>query len=95
MVSIQWMLKDPKLCCIGNILTKLVHPLTRKSDWLLISLYSITPESHVKFMRVKEMIANLRSSCSSNKFFLVLLKENRENSVEDMTVVVPMLEYKG
>ena len=54
--------EDPKLCCIGNILTKLVHPLTRKSDWLLISLYSITPESHVKFMRIKEMINNLRSS---------------------------------
>ena len=89
------MLKDPKLCCIGNILTKLVHPLTRKSDWPLISLYSIIPESHVKFMRVKEMITNLRSSRSSNKFSLVVIKENRENSVEDMTVVVPVLEYKG
>ena len=89
------MLKDPKLCCIGNILTKLVHPLTRKSDWLLIFLYSITPESHVKFMRVKEMITNLRSSRSSNKFLLVVLKENIENSMEDMTVVVPMLKYKG
>ena len=34
------------------------NPLTSKRDWTLISLYSITPESHIKVMRIKEMIHN-------------------------------------
>ena len=37
------------------------NPSTPSSDWLLISLYTITLESKVKVMRIKEMIINLRS----------------------------------
>ena len=35
------------------------------SVWHLISPYSVTLESNVKFMRIKEMITNLRSSLFS------------------------------
>ena len=38
-----------------------VKGLTLKSDWHLISPYSITPASNVKVMRIKEMITNSRS----------------------------------
>ena len=41
---------------------KLLNPLTLKSDQHLISPYNITLESHVKVMRITEMITNLRSS---------------------------------
>ena len=37
-------------------------PLTSKSDWHQISPYNISPESHVKVTRIKEMITNLRDS---------------------------------
>ena len=40
----------------------IVNPLTSKSDWHLISLYNITPESHIKVMRIREEITNWRSS---------------------------------
>ena len=33
-----------------------VNPLTAKSDQHLISPNNITPESHIKVMRIKEMI---------------------------------------
>ena len=36
-----------------------VNPLTLKSDQLLISPYSIGPESNIKVTRIKEMITNL------------------------------------
>ena len=32
-----------------------------KSDWLLISPYSISFESNIKVMRIKEMIINFKS----------------------------------
>ena len=35
---------------------KLLNPLTLKSDKHLISPFNITPESHIKVMRIKEMI---------------------------------------
>ena len=35
---------------------QLLTPLTPKSKYHLISPYNITPESHVKVTRVKEMI---------------------------------------
>ena len=34
------------------------NPLTLKTDQHLISPYNITPESHIKVMRIKEMITN-------------------------------------
>ena len=37
---------------------KLLNPLTLKSDQHLISPHIITPESHIKIMRTKEMITN-------------------------------------
>ena len=35
---------------------KLSNPLTPESDKYLISPYNITPESHIKVMKIKEMI---------------------------------------
>ena len=35
--------------------------LTPKSDWHLISSYSISPESHIKVRRIKEMITTDRA----------------------------------
>ena len=39
-----------------------MNPLTR-SEYNLISPYNITPESHIKVMRIKEMITNLALDC--------------------------------
>ena len=47
---------------------KPLNPLTPKSDQYLNSPYNITPESHIKVMRIKEMVTNLRSSWLLNKF---------------------------
>ena len=46
------------------------NPFTLKSDKHLISPYNITPESHIKVMRIKEMITIKRSSWLLNKFSL-------------------------
>ena len=35
-----------------------LNPLTHKSDSHLTSLYNITPELHIKVMRIKEMITD-------------------------------------
>ena len=37
-----------------------VNPLAPKSDKHLISSYNITPESHSKVMRIKEVITSVR-----------------------------------
>ena len=47
---------------------EIFNPLTHKSDWHLISLYHITPESHTKVMRIKELITCKKSSWLLNKF---------------------------
>ena len=47
-----------------------INPLTPKSDQNLISPYNITPESHIKVTRKKEMIINNRRSRLLNKFSL-------------------------
>ena len=39
-------------------IVKTVNYLTPKSDEHLISPYNITPESHIKVMRIKEMTTN-------------------------------------
>ena len=49
---------------------KLSNPLTPESDQYLISPYNITPESHIKVMRIKEMITTLRGSSLLQKFSL-------------------------
>ena len=38
------------------------NPLTPRSDQHLISPYNITPESHIKVMRIKEVITSIRLS---------------------------------
>ena len=43
------------------MLTFTSNPVTPMSDLHLISLYNITPESHVKVVRIKKMITNWRS----------------------------------
>ena len=63
-----------------------------KSDWLLISPYNITFESNVKFMRIKEMITNLRLS---KNFSWSELMESIENSAENMHTDVTVLGVKG
>ena len=47
-----------------------LSPLISQSDQHLISPYIITPESHIKIMRIKEMITNYRSLWFLNKFSL-------------------------
>ena len=47
-----------------------LNPFTLKSDKHLISPYNITPESHIKVTRIKEMITIKRSSWLLNKFSL-------------------------
>ena len=42
----------------NGILPTRLNPLTLKSDWHLISPYSITPESNIQVMRIMEMITN-------------------------------------
>ena len=50
------------------------YPLTPKSDQRLISPYNVTPKSHIKVMRIKEMVTN-QSSCGLwNKFSSSALK---------------------
>ena len=36
----------------------LFYPITPKSDWHLISPYNVSPDSHIKVTRIKEMITN-------------------------------------
>ena len=48
---------------------------TPKSDQHLISPYSYTAESFIKIMRIKEMIANLRSFDCKPEFSLSVPKE--------------------
>ena len=43
------------------------------SVWHLISPYSVTLESNVKFMRIKEMITNLRSSLFSKTVLVTIM----------------------
>ena len=38
------------------------NPLTSKGDQHLISPHNITPESHIKVMRIKEAITSIRLS---------------------------------
>ena len=47
-----------------------INSLNPKSNQHLISPYNITPESHIKVMRIKEMITNQRSFWLVNKFSL-------------------------
>ena len=57
----------------SSIQTKYLHSinsLNPKSDQHLISLNNITPELHIKVMRIKEMITNQRSFWLGNKFSL-------------------------
>ena len=42
----------------SGINTDSLNPLTPKSDQHLISPYNIAPESHIKVMRIREMITN-------------------------------------
>ena len=39
-------------------LKEVFNPLTLESDKQIISPYSITPQSHIKIMRVKKMITD-------------------------------------
>ena len=60
------------------------NPLTTKCDQHLISPYNITCESHIKVMRIKEMVTNLRWSWLLNKFSLSALKVIYGDSMENM-----------
>ena len=46
-----------------------INPWTPKSDQHLLSPYNITPESHLRVTRIKEMITNQSSSWLLTKFF--------------------------
>ena len=60
----------------------ILNRINPKSDEHLISLYSITPESNIEVMRIKEMISNKRSFWSVNKFDLSASQEMYKNSKE-------------
>ena len=60
------------------------NPLTTKSDQHLISPYNTTCESHIKVMRIKEVVTNLRWSWLLNKFSLSALKVIYGDSMENM-----------
>ena len=47
-----------------------IYPLTLKSDYHLISPNNFTFESHVKVMKIKEMITVYKISWLLNKFSL-------------------------
>ena len=47
-----------------------INPLNPKSDQHLISPYNITSESHIKVMRIKEMVTKEGTFWLANKFSL-------------------------
>ena len=47
-----------------------IMKLRKKISFMVISPYNITPESHIKIMRIKEMITTQGSSWLMNKFSL-------------------------
>ena len=47
-----------------------LNPLNPKSAKHLISPYNITPESHIKVMRIKEMVSREETVWLANKFSL-------------------------
>ena len=49
-------------CCKGQIINRLINPLTLKSDQHLISPYNIIPKSYIRVTGIKFMITNYRSS---------------------------------
>ena len=56
--------------CRKQFLNIFISPFKPKSDQRQISPYNIILESHVKVMRIKEMITNERSFWLVNKFSL-------------------------
>ena len=64
-----YILKNHVLEFIVCWFLKLLNPLLPKSD-KQISPNSITPKSNIKFMRIREIIRNSRSSWLLNKFSL-------------------------
>ena len=65
-----------------------------QSDWHLISPYNITPESHSKVARIKEMILNKRSSWLSTDSLCQHLRKCIENSMENMHTDVRVQRVK-
>ena len=61
-------------------LEKEVNPLNLKSDKHPISPYNITPESHIKVMRMKEMITREGTFWLANKFSLSAPRKCIKNS---------------
>ena len=47
-----------------------INPLNPKNEWYLISPYNIVPESHIKVMRIKEMVTRKGTFRLANKFSL-------------------------
>ena len=67
-----------------------LEPLIPNSDWRLNSLDSIFLKFNVKVMRLKEMITNLRSSCSGGQTNCLCwhYRKCEENSVENVNNIV-------
>ena len=61
-----------------------LNPLNTKSDLHLISPYNVTPESHVKVVRIKEMITNWRSFDWQTNSPCQHLRKCIKNSMENM-----------
>ena len=70
-LTINTLLSPLLLFTITNVFfITIVNPWNPKSDKHLISPYNISPESHVKVMRIKEMITNQRGFWLVNKISL-------------------------
>ena len=71
-------------------LKEVFYPLTLEGDKQIISPDNITPQSHIKIMRVKKMITNKRTSWLLNKFsFSAPLKcigSSKENMHTDVRI---------
>ena len=48
-----------------------IHPMNPRRDQHLISPYNINHESHIRVMRIEEMVTTQRSFWSVNKFSML------------------------
>ena len=67
---LTWCYNTIKLNVIIFYGYSVIDPLILESDQHLISPYNITPESHIKVMRIKEMITREGNFWLANKFSL-------------------------
>ena len=68
--------------------------MTRKSDKPLTSPYNITPKSHIKVMRIKEMITSIEALDFLSNSPCQHLRKCKENSMENIHTDVRVQRVK-